>query len=222
MNASARKLPAPKKLPSITPFQITGHGVVRRSQRQTQMHIIRLITMTSKILALLALLLPFNAFAAEDSAPTGEAEDANMPKSPPGQRQQETVALGGNRFFIFSGMPNEHYITGYTIDLIKVDNGVPHFDTLLAEDFDVATNMFSRSEGMAFFATSYHYDKASGQLDYTTYPHGSDTVYMYKYHFAGNTFKLDEVVSQKPCPKTPCKDNEPKVIYKADQHAKAQ
>ena len=143
------------------------------------------------------------------------------PTEPPKERHQETISVGDNRFLIFVGAPGESQ-DGYTVDLIKTENGVPHFDTLFIEDYDIDTRNVSISEGVAFQAISYHYDKATNMLDYTTIAPDIHVRYQYKYKFSGDRFLLQEVILQEdlPCPEQPCTPAKPEVIFTVADDAK--
>src|SRR4051812_15720583 len=93
-----------------------------------------MITMphTRLLLSILATgLFAFSAHAAE--APRKAIPQQELTK-------QETVALGDNRFLIFSGTASDHGEYGYTIDLVKIEGGIPHFDPLFIEEYNPDTN----------------------------------------------------------------------------------
>ena len=126
------------------------------------------------------------------------------------ERKQETIELGNNRFLIFVGEPGA---TGfaYTADMVVTNNGVPHFEPLFMEEYDADTNQAHLSEGVAFQAGSYHFDKNAGMLEYTAFDAEKNARYQCKYHFAVDMFTLQEVAMQKDDGLAGI----PKIIYKA-------
>jgi len=136
--------------------------------------------------------------------------------------KQETVVLGNSRFLIFSGTLGDHGQYGYTVDLVKIENAIPHFDPLFMEEYNADTNTAKLEYGVAFMALSYHFDKADGTLTYTSLDPETNTRLQFKYTLDVDIFKLDEVVSQKtgPCPKEPCTPAPPKTVFKAVADAK--
>ena len=139
------------------------------------------------------------------------------------ERKQETVELGNNRYIVFIGESNGTQF-GYTADLIVTDKGVPHFEPIFTEEFDVDSRNINLSEGIAFQAESYHFDKITNMLDYTFTDSERHQRFQFKYHLDTDLFTLREVVMQKEetCEKPPCaQTTTPQVIYKAKYHAPA-
>ena len=145
------------------------------------------------LLAALFLLAPLQAIAAEH------------PKS---ERKQETIELGNNRFLIFVGEPNNSQFA-YTADLVVTQNGVPHFEPLFTEEYDPDTNSVNLSEGIAFQAETYHFDKNTYTLDFTMMDTNKHVRYQYKYLLAVDMFTLQQVVMQKG------EGSLPKTLYRA-------
>ncbi len=165
-----------------------------------------------KIIALLmALLLAAPTFAAgaPRKSPTQNAASSRE------LTKQETIALGANRFLIISGSAASNNAYGYTIDLIKLDNGIPHFDPLFMEEYAPETNTAHLEYGIAFMATSYNFDKAYETLTLTTDDFDTHTRYQLHYKLDVDIFKLLDVVSQAICDKTPCTPTTPKTVYTA-------
>ena len=136
-------------------------------------------------------------------------------------KKQETIALGNNRFLIFSGSLNDDKQYGFTIDLVEIQNGTPRFDPLFMEDFDPETQKHTMSLGAAFFAQNYHYDKITNALNYTSVSSDNMSRLQYRYVLEGDTLTLNEVLSQKiiPCQQEPCKKALPQAIFKAGNNA---
>ena len=128
--------------------------------------------------------------------------------------KQETIDLGNSRFLIFSGTANEHALYGYTVDLVKIENGIPHFDPLFIEDYNPETNQAVLGYGVAFMCLSYHFDKADNSMTYTVEDENKTRLQL-KYKLDVDIFKLEEVVSQTPCAKEPCAPTPPQTIFKA-------
>lgn len=162
--------------------------------------------MRNPVLLCIALMLAFPALAAEP-----------VRKALPQQEltRQETVALGSNRFLIFSGTSNGRGEYGYSVDLVKIDDGVPHFDPLFIEEYVRETNSANLSYGVAFMALSYRFDKADNTMTYTFSDEDTQTRYQLKYWLDVDIFKLREVISQTMCPKEPCPPSLPKTVFKA-------
>lgn len=114
---------------------------------------------------------------------------------PFGERTQETVPVGNGRFLIFVGAPDEKR-TGYTVDLIQVSDGIPFYVPLFIEDFDAETGGVHLSYGVAFFAKSYTYDRATNHLtikaDSVT---DSATHYEMRYRLDGDIFHLQQATA---------------------------
>jgi len=127
------------------------------------------------------------------------------------ERKQETVALGENRFLIFVAEPGgEQFIT--TIDLIAIEDGIPHFEPIFTQGYDVEEDEINTSEGVAFQAASYHFDTATRILDYTVIDSEKQVRYRYTFHFEDDRFLLNEVTMQKDSSE---ETTIPKVLYKA-------
>lgn len=158
---------------------------------------------------LLATLLAFIALpAAADMA----SKKAAMLKD----WKQETVALGNNRFLIFSGTPGAYEYV-YGIELFQIDGGIPHIEPLFMQEFNPDTREMDLSEaGVAISAGSYHFDKADNMLSYTSRNAEGSMRYRYKYKLIGDTFNLEEVIMQEHCADASCKSSPPEVIFKAD------
>jgi hypothetical protein len=137
-----------------------------------------------------------------------------------GERTQETTILGDNRFLIFVGSPDNGQ-TGYTVDLIKIDNGIPYYVPLFMEEYDVDTGAVNLSDGVAFMAEHYRFDRAAGTLEYTSIDRGRHAHIRYKYKLNVDILTLQEVVGQKdgPCADPSCKTNMPRLLYKAKANA---
>lgn len=129
------------------------------------------------LLAVVWLLVAFPAYAAQP------------------ERTQETVDLGNNRFLIFVGEPNETRYA-YTADLVVLQNNIPHFEPLFAEEYDADNNTANLSEGLAFLAQNYHFDKNTSMLIYTYDDAKKHLRYVFKYLLVVDIFKLQEVVAQ--------------------------
>jgi hypothetical protein len=151
-----------------------------------------------------ALLVALTLLAAPAYAQTAPVQHDQVVQ----EQKQETVALGDNRFLIFSGSPGPiQYI--YSVDIVKIDGGIPHFEPIFMEDYDIDTNSYRLSEGAAFPATSYHFDKATGSLSYTAKDTQSEAQFQYSYHLDTDIFKLQGVLVQE----TPA--TAPKSLFKA-------
>lgn len=135
--------------------------------------------------------------------------------------KQETVALGDNRFIIFSGTPDNNGQFGYTADLIKIEGGMPHYAPLFIEDYDVDSNTARLSYGVAFLCLSYHFDKPTNTFTYTGFDPDTNTRLQLTYKLDTDIFRLQEVESQKTplCAKEPCTPLPPKTIFKAPTNA---
>ena len=132
--------------------------------------------------------------------------------------KQETIDLGNSRFLIFSGTANEHALYGYTVDLVKIENGIPHFDPLFIEDYNPETNQAVLGYGVAFMCLSYHFNKADNSMTYTMEDENKTRLQL-KYKLDVDIFKLEQVDSQTPCAKEPCAPMPPKTIFKAATNA---
>jgi hypothetical protein len=132
--------------------------------------------------------------------------------APRAERRQETVELGNNRFLIFSGEPNgeQH---AYTADLIVIQNNIPRMEPLFAEEYVFATNSANITEGIAFIASDFNFDKSTQTLTFNTHDADRHARFTYKYTLAVDMLTLREVWGQK--------DNEPnakpEIIYKASK-----
>ena len=147
------------------------------------------------LLAILMLLITANAYAAD------------YPKV---ERKQETVELGNSRFLIIAGEKNYTQFA-YTADLVVLEKGVPHFDPLFTEEYDVDTNTVHLSEGIAFQAESYHFDKGAKTFRYAVVDADKQARFQYKYRLDGDILKLSEVLMQNITDGQP---GTPKTIYK--------
>jgi hypothetical protein len=129
--------------------------------------------------------------------------------------RQETVALGDNRFLIFSGTAGQEKHYGYTVDLVKIEDGIPRFDPLFMEEYDLDRNAARLEYGVAFMALSYRFDRNDGTFDYTVVDAEDQSRYQYKYKLDVDIFKLQEVITQAKaeCAKEPCKPPPPKVVF---------
>jgi|GEM_PF-4808340 len=158
---------------------------------------------------MLATLLASPTFAAEDKATALEkikAEDIT---------RQETIALGNNRFLIFSGTAGEHKQYGYMVDLVKIENGTPRFDPLFMEEYVHELNASRLAYGVAFMAQNYRFDKSDNTLDFTVIDPEDHARYQYKYKLDLDILKLQEVITQAKaeCAQEPCKPPAPKVVF---------
>ena len=128
--------------------------------------------------------------------------------------------LGNNRFLIFSGTASERGQYGYTVDLVKIEDGIPHFDPLFIEEYNSETNQVKLEYGVAFMCLSYHFDKTDNSMTYSFEDEAQNRLQL-KYKLDVDIFKLDEVVSQKqgPCPQAPCAPSQPITIFKAVANA---
>lgn len=177
-------------------------------------HLTSLATRHLPLATLFATLLAMPAMAKPD---TGDRKKLPEYISPEDITRQETIALGNNRFLIFSGTAGENKSYGYTVDLVKIENGIPRFEPLFMEEYDAGRNAARLEYGVAFFAQSYHYDKNAGTLDYTFIDPDDKTRTQYKFKLDVDILKLQEVVTQdKPdCAQPPCKPPLPKVVFNA-------
>jgi hypothetical protein len=141
---------------------------------------------------------PLTASAADDMA----AHKQEIIKS----NKQETVALGGNRFLIFSGSQGA-YQYAYSLDLVKIDGGVPHFEPLFIEEYDPTTNSVALSDGVGFGAESYRFDTKTDTLSYTSRDVGDGPKLAFKYQLNGDTLTLQEVLTQE-------QNGMPETLYK--------
>ncbi len=159
-------------------------------------------------------LLPFFLSAALLALPA-HAATARKQMSEQDILKQETVSLGNNRFLIYSGTAGEHGQYGYTVDLVKIEGGIPHFDPLFIEEYNPDINRSKLEYGVAFMCLSYHFDKADSSMTYTIEQEETHERLQLKYKLDVDIFKLQEVVSQKtgPCPKEPCTPTPPKTIF---------
>jgi len=148
------------------------------------------------------------------------AEDARKAPAQQDLMKQETVALGNNRFLIFSGTAGDKGQYGYTVDLVKIEGGIPHFDPLFIEEYNPETNKANLEYGVAFMCLGYRYDKADNSMTYTVEDE-SKTRLQLKYKLDVDIFKLQEVDSQRtgPCPKEPCTPAPPKIVFTAAANA---
>jgi hypothetical protein len=155
--------------------------------------------------SLIAALLSCAAYASEPHKPAN-----------PQDMKQETVALGDNRFIIFNGSPNADSEYGYTADLIKIENGTPHFDPLFIEEYDADNNASHLTYGVAFMCSSYRFDKATSTFTYTAVDPENKARLQLTYKLDVDIFKLQEVVSQKTasCEKEPCAPLPPTTLFK--------
>ncbi len=126
-----------------------------------------------------------------------------------GERTQETVPVGEGRFLIFVGAPDGAQ-SGYTADMIKVEDGTPYYIPLFMEEYDPETNTAKLAYGVAFEATSYHYDKDKKSLAIRNIngPNRQDLTYA----LDNDILHLKTVTSQKSDCKKDCK---PKQLFKA-------
>lgn len=149
--------------------------------------------MLRKLLLLLALLAPLPAAA--------QAQ-------PFGERTQETIPVGGNRFLIFVGAPDGEQV-GYTVDLIQVQDGIPFYVPLFIEDFDPATRKPKLSYGVAFFAKSYLFDRATRTMSIRAQGAQTGSIIEMRYRLDDDIFHLLQVNSTTPPGKVP------EVLFKA-------
>jgi len=158
-----------------------------------------------KMFAILVLLaLPNATFAAEDPSAHKQEIIKNS--------KQETIPLGGNRFLIFSGSKGE-YQYAYSVDLVKIDGGVPKFEPLFIEEYDPGSNNVALSDGVGFGAESYHFDSKTNTLNYTSRDVADDQRLAFKYLLKDDTFLLQEVMAQ-------AKDGMPETLFKASDAKK--
>ncbi len=145
-------------------------------------------------LALLLALFAFPAYAEDPAA---------------SERTQETIPVGDSRFLIFVGAPDDGQI-GYTVDLIKVDDGTPYYIPLFMEEYNHDTNTAQLSYGVAFEAVSYHYNKTEHTLDIRSIAPETKTRLDLHYTLDDDILHLQSVMSQ---PETCKKDCKAKQIY---------
>jgi hypothetical protein len=162
---------------------------------------------------------PYAAGAAPVAAPVAAPAGPQPERKPVAQEdimKQETVALGNNRFLIFSGTAGERGQYGYTVDLIKIDGGIPRFDPLFIEEYNPDLNRARLEYGVAFMCTSYHYDRPANLLNFTIDLEDTGERLLLKYRLDVDILRLVEVMSQKtgPCPQAPCKPGVPRTIFK--------
>ena len=173
-------------------------------------------------LLLIALWLSFPAYAQTPPATVAAPAPAATKSDP---NTQETITLGNNRFLIFSGtasdIPSHGY--GYTIDLVKIDNGIPHFDPLFIEDFDLETKAPRLQYGVAFMATQYTFNKADNSMTYVTFDPETNAHLKLTYKLDVDIFKLQEAVGElpQPCAKDPCPPSAPQTLFKVSANAQA-
>ena len=165
------------------------------------------------LLAAILTLAAFPAIAADDDASIQQQKQEILKNS-----KQETIALGNNRFLLFSGTKSP-FQYAYSIDLIKTEGGVPKMEPLFMEEYDIDSKKFTLSEGVGFAAQYYHFDVASGRLDYTARDIDEKTRFAYKYRLAGDTLKLLEIATQDTgdCTDASCKNAPPEIIFKAEE-----
>jgi hypothetical protein len=138
-----------------------------------------------------------------------------------GERTQETIAAGNNRFLIFVGAPDGEQ-SGYTVDMIKIQDGMPFYIPLFMEEYDTDTHRINLGYGVAFQAAAYTYSKASGMLDFKTIEPEKGVRYDFRYKLIDDIFKLQQVTVQHaaPCKGDACKTMLPKVLFKLADNAK--
>ena len=125
----------------------------------------------------------------------------------------DTVPMGNNEFMMFNGTFAAYQYV-YSIELIKIEGGTPHYEPLFMEEYDPKEKTVGLSDGTAFPAVSYHFDKASGVLDYTAKLEPEGAPLEYKYELKGDTFMLQEVLAPGE------NGGQPTVIFKAlEKHA---
>lgn len=139
-----------------------------------------------------------------------------------GERTQETVPVGSNQFLIFVGAPDGAQ-SGYTVDMIQINEGIPFYVPLFMEEYDTDTHRIALGYGVAFQAVSYTFSKASGVLEFKTVEESKGALYDFRYRLAKDIFKLQQVTVQRntPCTGDACKTMLPKVLFKAADHATA-
>lgn len=160
--------------------------------------------------------LIFSFLVANAVCATANADTVRKPMPQQDIIKQETVSLGNNRFLIYSGTAGERGQYGYSVDLVKIEGGIPRFDPLFIEEFNPDINQAKLEYGVAFLCSSYHFDKINNSMTYTVELEETHERLLLKYRLDVDIFKLEEVVSQKtgPCPKEPCTPSAPKTIYK--------
>ena len=124
--------------------------------------------------------------------------------------RQQTAALGGDRFLMFSGSKAAYQYV-YSIELISTAGGTPHYDPLFIEEYDPATGKVSLTNAVAFEAINYHFDIPSKTFHYTSIDAGDGPKLSYIYRFSGDTLKLEQVMAE-------TKGNPPVTVF--DAHAK--
>lgn len=112
-----------------------------------------------------------------------------------GERTQETIPVGDNRFLIFVGAPDGTQV-GYTVDMLKIDDGIPYYIPLFMEEFNHDTKKPELSYGVAFQAATYHYDKEKQILDFRTLEPETKTRTDYKYKLDTDILHLKLVTTQ--------------------------
>lgn len=134
-----------------------------------------------------------------------------------GERTQETIPVGDSRFLIFVGAPDGRQV-GYTVDMIKIEEGIPFYVPLFMEEFDTETKTARLSYGVAFYAVSYHYDRAANLLNLKTVDDSTHTRYDYRYRLDNDIFHLQQVTRQDSTCEKNCKA---KTVFKAGETPKA-
>lgn len=124
-----------------------------------------------------------------------------------GERTQETVPVGEGRFLIFVGAPTEAQM-GYTVDLIKVEDGVPYYIPLFIEDYDAETNTAKLGYGVAFEAADYRFSKTEQTLDIQTLRPETKSKLLLHYTLDDDILHLQSVMAQPASCKTDCKSKQ--------------
>jgi len=128
-----------------------------------------------------------------------------------GERTQETIDVGEGRFLIFVGAPTDGQV-GYTVDLLKIEDGAPFYIPLFMEEYDPETNKAQLGYGVAFEAVSYRYNKAKKTLDIRTLNPETKTRLDLHYTLDEDILHLKTVTSQpQKCAGETCK---PKQLFK--------
>jgi len=163
------------------------------------------------LLAAILALASLPAIAADDTSIEQQKQEIIK------NSRQETIALGNNRFLLFSGSKSP-FQYAYSIDLLRIEGGVPKLEPLFMEEYDIDSKKFTLSEGVGFPALSYHFDPASGRLDYNSRDVDATMRSAYKYKLVGDTFKLLEIAVQDTgdCADASCKNTPPKILFKTE------
>ncbi|MBY0408352.1 MAG: hypothetical protein K2Q01_11735 [Rickettsiales bacterium] len=121
-----------------------------------------------------------------------------------GERTQETVPVGDNKFLIFVGAPDASQ-SGYTADMIQIEEGIPFYVPLFMEEYDPESNTTQLGYGVAFQAISYDYNKMSKTLDIRTMDDERKKRYNLRYSLDTDILHLKKVTSEESSCTRNCK-----------------